>query len=185
MFRKSFVSVGVMAFLLVAAPTTHQTEAVVCAALGLAAAACRSVTDPRRAVVSYAISAFACDTLIGCDEPDSIHISSADRGDTVWIFSSVEGGNPIVGDSALVTARGECAENLVLLSGSTTVRTFPGAVTCPDSSYLIFVYRPPQPTLDRYFRWVVEPGVPVGTYRIEGRMLVAPDLRPSFTFEIR
>ena len=103
----------------------------------------------------------------------------------MWVFSSVEGGNPVIGDSALVTARGECAENLVLLNGASTLRTFPPAVTCPDSSYLMFVYRPPDPTLDRFFRWVVEDVIPVGSYRIEGRMLVAPDLRPSFTFEIR
>jgi len=103
----------------------------------------------------------------------------------VWIFSSVEGGNPVIGDSALVTARGECALNLVLLSGTSTVRTFPSNVTCPDSSLLVFVFGPPDPTLDRYFRWVVDSGIPVGSYPIEGRMLVAPDLRPAFTFEIR
>lgn len=155
------------------------------AALLLGSGACRDVTDPRRALVSYAISAFACDTNAGCDVPDSIHIGSARRGDTVWIFSGVEGGNPFTGTGALVTLHADCALNVVLLDGTTPLRTFPAPLTCPDSTIDALIFRPPQATVDRFFRWVVDSAIVPKTYVVEGRMLVAPELRPAFVFEVR
>ncbi|HXF95884.1 MAG TPA: hypothetical protein VNI61_07245 [Gemmatimonadales bacterium] len=159
--------------------------AVVGAALALAAGACVSTTDPRSAIVSYAVSVLGC-AAGDCSLPDdTLLLTVAERGDTVWVFSGVEGGNPLVGDSALVTLRADCAENVVLLDGTATARTFPSPVTCPDSVVTRFVKRPPQPAEHRFFQWVVDSSLTPGSYVVEGRMLVAPDLRPALIFQVR
>jgi hypothetical protein len=155
------------------------------AALVLAGGACNVTTDASRALVTYRIAAHPC-APDDCTLPDdSTGINGADRGDTVWVFSGVEGGNPVLGDSALVTVRAGCAENLVLLGATGTVRTFPSPITCRDSVFTRFVRRPPDPVEYRYFQWVVDSILPVGIYTLEGRMLVSPDLRPAFNFEVR
>ena len=95
--------------------------------LALAGLACSVTTDATRRLVTYGISVHPCRPN-DCSVPDdSVGITGADRGDTVWLFAFVEGGNPLVGDSALVRLRPDCAENLALLDGAgAAVRTEAG-----------------------------------------------------------
>jgi hypothetical protein len=152
----------------------------------LAGIACNVTTDASRRVVTYGIAVHPCRPN-DCTVPDdTVGITGADRGDTVWVFGFVEGGNPVLGDSALVRLRALCAENLVLLDGAATVRTVPAVLTCPDSTVLRYVGRPPNAAEYRFLQWVVDTEIAPGEYTLEGRMLVPPpDLRPVVTFDVR
>lgn len=156
-------------------------------ALALAGVACNVTTDASRRVVTYGIAVHPCRPNDCTAADDTVGITGADRGDTVWIFGFVEGGNPVLGDSALVRLRALCAENLALLDGAgVTVRTIPAVLECPEATVVRYVGRPPGDAEYRFLQWVVDTGIPPGSYTLEGRMVVPPpDLRPAVTFEVR
>ena len=152
----------------------------------VAGIACSISTDASRRLVTYGFAVHPCRPN-DCSAPDdTIGLAAVDRGDTVWVYGFVEGGDPLVGDSAQVRLRAECAANVVLRSGASTVRTVPAMPTCVDSTFVRFVSRPPNPAEYRYHQWVVDSAIPPGAYTLEGRMVVPPpDLRPVLAFEVR
>ena len=159
------------------------------AALGIVVVAlgCREITDARRRLVTYQIATLDC-LPNDCSAPnDTLGVTAADRGDTVWVFSGVEGGTPGFGDGALITVRADCDVNVRLTRGqdTTTVGTFPTTVTCPDSTFDELVYRFPDPVDFRVFQWVIDSLLTPGEYFLEGVMVVSPDLRPILAFEVR
>jgi hypothetical protein len=153
----------------------------------LASTSCVQSQEPTGFSFGYQLSAYACAT--SCDVPGDSLISSAARGDTVWLSHLVELVFAI--DSTRpqqATLRAACGVNVVVLAGVNTVRSLPAPAICPDSTYeqtftLAGVVFPR--SIDRYTRWIVDSGIPPGTYEVRGGVMVEPRLEPSFTFAIQ
>lgn len=154
---------------------------------GVVAVACTPSTEATGFVFQYGIAAFGCDTT--CAAPNtSAPIDSAARGDTVWLqhmvvlVAAVDSFIPQV-----ATVRPDCAGNVAVLSGTTTVRTLP-TPTCNDSTYrLAFQLADvdyPQ-TLIVYTQWVVDTLLAPGLYGLRGRVLFHPRIEPTLGFEVQ
>lgn len=160
-----------------------------CIALGavLASTSCVHSQEPTGFAFGYQLVAYGCAT--SCDVPGDSSISSAARGDTLWISHLVE---LVAGvDSSRpeqARLRPDCEVNLVVLAGTSTVRSLPTPTICPDSTYeqnftLANIAFPREIT--RFTRWIVDSGIPPGAYLLRGRVMVQPRLEPSFTFAIQ
>ena len=153
----------------------------------LASTSCVQSQEPTGFGFGYQLLAYDCAT--SCDAPGDSLISSAARGDTVWLSHLVELVSAV--DSTRpqqATLRPDCEVNAVVLAGVNTVRSLPAPATCPDSTYeqnftLANIAFPR--AITRYTRWIVDSGIPPGTYQLRGRVMVQPRLEPSFTFAIQ
>lgn len=163
------------------------TRPLIVAGAVLASTSCVQSQAPTGFAFGYQLTAYGCATP--CDAPGDSSISSAARGDTLWISHLVELVSSL--DSLRpqgATLRPDCEVNLVVLAGSTTVRSLPAPTICPDSTYeqtftLANIAFPR--TVTRDTRWIVDSGIPPGTYQVRGRMMVQPRLEPTFTFAIQ
>lgn len=161
--------------------------AVIGAVLLGGGAACLNTAEPRGFTFRYQIFASGCDTT--CAAPGSVPIDSAARGDTIWLQHVVE----LIGavDSVTpqpATLRPDCAENVAVLAGNSTVRSVPTPATCPDSTFeqnftLQGITFPS--IVVRYNRWVVDPALSPAVYGLRGRVMVQPRIEPIFAFTIR
>jgi hypothetical protein len=153
----------------------------------LASTSCVQSQEPTGFSFGYQLSAYDCAT--SCDAPGDSLISSAARGDTVWVSHLVQLVSAI--DSTRpqqATLRPACGVNVVVLAGVTIVRSLPAPAICPDSTFeqnftLAGVAFPR--SIDRYTRWIVDSGIPPGTYQLRGGVMVQPRLEPSFSFAIQ
>ncbi|MGH7567901.1 MAG: hypothetical protein ACREL9_02865 [Gemmatimonadales bacterium] len=166
---------------------TRASAGLVAAIAGLAlagaalVAACSSA-DPTAFRLSYELGSYGCSTgPSGCAVPGDT-VSSADRGDTIWVYHEIR--NLFLGTSFFVTLRPDCAENVAVYRGGLQIDTVPSAVTCRDSTFETI----PSDTgvvEARYVRWIVDSALGVGAVRLRGRILVAPvRLEPQFDFGI-
>ncbi len=149
--------------------------------------ACLNSADPTGFVFQYGIGAFGCDTT--CAAPNTAApIDSAARGDTVWLqheillVAAVDSFTPQV-----ATLRPDCAENVAVMTGTSTVRSLP-TPSCPDSTYpqgfhLAGIDYPK--VIVVHTRWVVDSGLAPGLYGLRGRVLVRPRLEPTFGFQVQ
>lgn len=159
---------------------------VVALAAVLLGGGCLNTTAPTGFVFRYQLHAFGCDA--SCDTPGDTAITSAARGDTVWLqhvlelIAAVDSVRP-----QTATLRPDCAENVAVLSGTSTVRRLP-APSCADSTYLqgfqLAGIDYPQ-TIVAYTRWVVDSGLTPALYGLRGRVMVQPRLEPTFGFEVQ
>jgi len=139
-----------------------------------AASACDS-TGPDN--IAYRVSLYRCEQGCAVQTP----VDSASRGDTMALHVTLEGTRP--GDSVAVTIHGYCAENAVAYLSGVAARTFPQVITCPDSVDRVFVSDSTR--VDRFFLWLLNPTVPRGRYRIEGRLLITPVGSTARTFTVK
>jgi hypothetical protein len=152
----------------------------------LASTSCVQSQAPTGFSFGYQVSAYDCAT--SCDTPGDSLISSAARGDTVWLSHLVELVFAIDSTSPQqATLRPDCEVNLVVRAGNTTVRSLPAPASCPDSAYeqtftLANIAFPR--SITRYTRWIVDSGIPPGTYQLRGQVMVQPRLEPTFLFGI-
>jgi hypothetical protein len=165
----------------------HSRRRVVTLVVVLLGAACIHTTAPTGFTFQYQIRALACDT--SCAAPDStVVVTSAARGDTVWLqhVMSLVGAVDSFTPQA-VTLRPDCEVNVLVIAGSTTLRSIP-TPTCPDSTYsqwfqLAGIYYPQ--ILVRYTQWVVDAGLAAGSYGVRGHVVVQPRLEPTLTFDVQ
>ena len=150
------------------------------AALLVEIACINDVAGPKQLVLQYQITALGCDTP--CIRPNRTPVTSAARGDTVWIEHVIQ----LVGtlDTTIeATVRPDCAENVAVEFGDSTVATAPVPVTCPDSTsqqeYATFV------PVTRQTRWPVDTALTPGFHVIVGRMLVEPHVEPKLGFTVQ
>jgi hypothetical protein len=148
--------------------------------LGTAAVACAHSTDATGFIFQYGISAFGCDTT--CAAPGADTITTAGRGDTVWLRHEVLLVNA-VGDSADATMRPTCTVNVVIQAGVNPVRTAPAPTTCAEDSTAAVRFAIGGVAI-RYTQWVVDSGLTPMTYVVVGRIMVRPLIEPSFQFTI-
>jgi hypothetical protein len=153
----------------------------------LLGAACVGVSEPRNFAFRYAVAAYGCGA--SCDTPGDSAVSSAPRGDTVWVSHLVELiGAPDSANPQIARLRPDCAENVVLLAVGGSAGSLPAPTTCPDSTYrmsfsLLGIDYPS--SLSRYTRWVIDSALTPGTYGLRGRVLVSPRLEPTFGFTVQ
>jgi len=145
--------------------------------LGLA---CINVAEPRQLLFQYRITALGCDTP--CTRPNRTAITSAARGDSVWIEHVIE----LVGTldtTYTATLRPDCTENLAIEVGDSVVATVPASGTCQDSTvqqvFATFV-----PVI-RQTLWPVDAGLTPGLHVIVGRILVQPSTEPHLGFTVQ
>jgi len=145
--------------------------------LGLA---CINVAEPRQLLLRYRITALGCDTP--CTRPNRTAITSAARGDSVWIEHVIE----LVGTldtTYTATVRPDCTENVAIEVGDSVVATVPASATCQDSTaqqvFSTFV-----PVI-RQTRWPVDAALTPGFHVIVGRILVQPPTEPRLGFTVR
>jgi hypothetical protein len=149
--------------------------------------ACINSAAPTGFVFQYQVGAYGCDTT--CATAGDSAITSAARGDTVWVFHLVRLINAI--DPAapqFARLRPTCAENVVILASGTTVRSLPAPADCPDSTYrqaftLLGTDWPT--TVSWYTRWVVDAALTPGGYAVRGRVMVQPQIEPTFDFTVQ
>jgi hypothetical protein len=161
---------------------TAQRYAVVllgAAILGVGVA-CLPSTELTGFVFQYGIAALDCDTTCATPGPDTI--STAARGDTVWLrhrMVLVQSVNA----SSDATLRPTCADNVAIRAGVTTIKTLPAPPGCAlDSTTLRrFAFGD---TLTRYTQWVVDSGLTPASYVVVGRVMVHPLIEPSMTFTV-
>jgi|SRR5882762_3656472 len=149
------------------------------ATLGLGVA-CLPSTELSGFVFQYGITALGCDTT--CAAPGADTITTAARGDTVWLRHEIVLLQS-VRDSSDATLRPACADNVAIRSGVTTVRTLPAPAGCAiDSTAVIrFAFGG---TVTRYTQWVVDSSLTPAPYLVVGRILVHPLLEPSLSFTV-
>jgi len=142
------------------------------------AGSCLNTADPGRFIFQYAIAAYGCGT--DCSAAGPTPISTAARGDTVWLRHDIV----LLQASDTVrraTIRPDCALNVVIESPTAPIDTLPKP-TCSDSlASHNFVLGA---TLTRFTRWVVDSSLAPATYDIVGRVLVQPRIEPRFLFAI-
>jgi hypothetical protein len=151
------------------------------------AGACINTADPTLYSFRYQVGAFGCGTT--CAAPDSAApIESAALGDTVWVLNALSLVAAL--DSFTVefaTLRPDCEQNVVVLAGTTIVRTLP-TPSCPDSTYQqgfqLAGINYPQ-TVIVSTRWVVDSQLAPGLYGLKGRVLVRPRLEPVYTVRVQ
>lgn len=141
---------------------------------------CINVAEPRQLFLQYRITALGCDTP--CNRPNRTVITSAARGDSVWIEHVIE----LIGtvDTTVTgTVRPDCTENVAIEVGDSVVATVPASSTCPDSTeqqaFATFV-----PVI-RQTRWPVHPALTPGLHVIVGRILVQPPTEPKLGFTVQ
>jgi len=144
------------------------------------AAGCSTSTDATGFVFQYAISAVGCDTT--CASPGVDTISTARRGDTVWLRHEVLL-VAAVGDSADAKMRPTCTTNVVILAGVNPVRTVPTPTTCAADSTTLVRF-PIGGVATRYTQWVVDTALTPMIYVVTGRIMVHPLIEPSFQFTV-
>jgi hypothetical protein len=153
----------------------------------LTAAACIKTTEPTNFVFRYAIVAVGCDTT--CATPGDTAITTAARGDTIWVSHVIE----LLGAIDSVTPqqarlRPDCAENVSIIAAGNAVRSLPTAASCPDSTYQMSftlggVTYPSDVSV--FTRWIIDSALTPGTYGIRGRVLVTPRLEPTFGLQVQ
>ena len=141
-------------------------------ALGVA---CLPSTELTGFVFQYGISVFNCDTT--CAAPGVDTISTAARGDTVWLRHQIVLVQSVY-DSSDATMRPTCADNVAIRAGVNTVKTLPTPAGCAlDSTEVVrFAFGG---TLTRYTQWVVDSSLTPAPYLVVGRILVHPLIEPS------
>ena len=142
---------------------------------------CINSAEPSGFVFQYQLRAFGCDT--DCTAPGDTAVTSAARGDTVWVRHDIVLIDA-VHDTADATIRPACTENVAILSGNLTVRRFPSPATCQDSTARQeFVV---DTVLTRFTRWIVDSALtPATTYAVLGRVMVQPRIEPVFGFLVQ
>jgi hypothetical protein len=159
----------------------------VAAGAALIAAACLNTAEPTNFAFRYGVAAYACGA--SCDAPGDSVISAAARGDTVWVSHLVELiGAPDSVTPQLARLRPDCAENVAIVTSTTTVRSLPNPASCPDSTYrwyfaLDSIDYPSAVSV--YTRWIIDSALTPGTYGVRGRVLVTPRLEPTFGFHLQ
>ena len=150
------------------------------AALLVGVACINDVAGPRQLVLQYQITALGCDTP--CIRPNRTPVTSAARGDTVWIEHVIQLAGTLDTTFA-ATVRPDCAENVAIEFGDSTVATAPVPATCPDSTfqqeYATFV------PVTRQTLWPVDAALSPGFHVIVGRILVAPLAEPKLGFTVQ
>jgi len=144
--------------------------------LGLA---CINVAEPRQLVLRYGITVLGCDTP--CNRPNRTAITSAARGDSVWIEHVIE----LVGTldtTYTATVRPDCTENVAIELSDSVVATVPAA-TCQDST-APQVFSTSVPVI-RQTRWPVDAGLTPGFHVLVGRILVQPPTEPKLGFTVQ
>jgi len=148
---------------------------------------CLPPTQGSGFIFQYGIGAYDCDTTCATPNP-SAPIDTAARGDTVWLQHAMS----LIGaiDSfrvQLATLRPDCAVNVAVLSGNSTVRSLP-TPTCADSTarvgFQLAGVDQPQ-TIVVYTRWVVDSGLAAGLYLLRGRVMVHPLIEPVLGFQVQ
>jgi len=149
------------------------------AALALGVA-CLPTTELTGFVFQYGIATFDCDTT--CAAPGADTISTAARGDTVWVRHQIVLVQS-VNDSSDATMRPTCADNVAIRAGVTTVKTLPAPAGCALDSTAVqrfglggFV--------TRYTQWVVDSSLTPASYLVVGRVLVHPLIEPALIFTV-
>lgn len=143
---------------------------------------CLTISGPSGYGVQYRIGVFACDTM-GCEVPDTVIVSAAAPGDTVWVLHEIL--LVRAPDSTFAARlRPLCAENVTVVLGSNTVQSLPDVADCPDSTVMEdLVLGVP---VERYNRWVLDTTLtPAMTYALIGRILVQPRLEPVIGFQVQ
>ena len=141
--------------------------------------ACIASSAPQDYAFQYQIGVVGCAT--DCTAPGQTPISAAARGDTVWLRHGIvllqsSGG------IKRVTLRPNCAENVLIQSGTTAVDTVP-TPSCPDSTTLSdFALGT---TLTRYNQWIVDSTLAPAAYSVVGRIMVQPRIEPRFIITIQ
>ena len=143
---------------------------------------CLTISDPNRFVFEYRLAVYACDTL-GCDTPDTVIVTSAARGDTVFVrheLTLIE----TRGGEATAVVRAACAQHVVVRESGTPVQTLPDPLECPDSTEIeIFDLGV---TLVRLHQWVLDSSLAPGvTHAVTGLLMVQPRLEPTVAFLVQ
>lgn len=140
---------------------------------------CINVAEPRQLFLQYRVTALGCDTP--CNRPNRTVITSAARGDSVWIEHVIE----LIGtvDTTVTgTVRPDCTENVAIEVGDSVVATVPASPTCQDSTaqqaFATFV-----PVI-RQTLWPVDSALTPGLHVIVGRILVQPPTEPKLGFTV-
>ena len=142
--------------------------------------ACLPTTELSGFVFQYGIAAFNCDTTCAAPGPDTI--STAARGDTVWLRHEIVLVQS-VNDSSDATLRPDCTDNVAIRAGVNTVKTLPLPVPgCLDSTAVRrFALGG---TYTRYTQWVLDSSLTPAPYLVVGRVLVHPLIEPSLSFTV-
>lgn len=153
--------------------------------LGAAAAlwvgvACLPSTELTGFVFQYGIAAYDCDTTCAAPGPDTI--STAARGDTVWLRHQIVLVQS-VNDSSDATMRPTCADNVAIRAGVNLVKTLPAPAGCALDSTEVRRFALGG-TFTRYTQWVVDSGLTPAPYLVVGRVLTHPLIEPSLTFTV-
>jgi hypothetical protein len=150
-------------------------------------AACLNTSGPTNFAFRYGVIAHPCSTT--CDTPGDSAITSAARGDTVWVSHLVELVDaPTSATPQAARLRPECAENVRLLAVGGTAGSLPAPATCPDSTYLMsfsLLGIDYPASLSRDTRWIIDSALTPGTYGLRGRVLVSPRLEPTLGFTVQ
>jgi len=142
--------------------------------------ACLPSTELTGFVFQYGIAAFDCNTTCVAPGPDTI--STAARGDTVWLRHQIVLVQS-VNDSSDGTLRPACADNVAIRAGVNTVKTLPAPAACALDSTEVRRFALGG-TLTRYTKWVVDSSLTPSSYVIIGRVLVHPLIEPSLGFTV-
>lgn len=159
----------------------NQTRRLVSIATLLAAAgiACINSSEPSGFRFQYQIGVYGCDT--DCTAPGTIPLSSAARGDTIWLRHDIvllQATDTI----KRATIRPDCAGGVWVQLGATIRDTVP-TPTCPDSTApRDFALGAP---VTRFHQWIVDSALSPAIYEIVGRLLVQPRIEPRFAFTIQ
>ena len=150
-------------------------------------AGCLNSTEPRGFIFQYEIGALACAT--DCTAPGDSAITTASRGDTVWVFHTLTLIAAIDSfKTQTATVRPPCAENVVLQRGTTTAGKLPSPLTCPDSTAaerFTLVGFPDPSQITRYTRWIVDSSLVTGSYGLRGRVMVQPRIEPIYSVTVQ
>ncbi|HEV8398652.1 MAG TPA: hypothetical protein VGQ18_02315 [Gemmatimonadales bacterium] len=149
------------------------------AALGLGVG-CLPSTDLTGFVFQYGVATFDCDTTCGAPGPDTI--STAARGDTVWVRHQIVLVQSI-NDSSDATLRPTCVDNVAIRAGVNTVKTLPAPAGCALDSTDVRRFALGG-ILTRYTQWVVDSSLTPAPYVVVGRILVHPLIEPQLTFTV-
>lgn len=154
--------------------------------VGMLAAAlgggCLNSSAPKGFTVQYAIAIYGC--AASCDTPGSIALSSATRGDTVWVLHDVSLISALE-PTALAQVRPVCEANATVETATGAVRVSLPASSCPGSVETHdFVA---DSVIARQDRWIIDSSLAATgstAYAIIGHILVKPRLEPRFLFTI-
>src|SRR4029077_9978635 len=116
----------------------------------------------------------------GAPGPDTI--STAARGDTVWVRHQIVLVQS-VNDSSDATLRPTCADNVAIRTGVNTVKTLPAPASCALDSTDVRRFALGG-TLTLYTRWIVDSSLTPAPYGVVGRVMVHPLIEPQLTFTV-